>query len=309
MRWRTRHRAKILNAYQGQVELHDLTQQLALDTRACQNRNETFRIEGEKSNLKAMISVPDTYEVRVNVFHVSTGTASVHFDSPVLETGLFTDENITVRVVPLGDFPCVIHRFSFRRNREEPRTSLFEQQRPGASRVAVPRVPAPPRPPIQPEAALQDRLRWILTPPIHELLSDPQLCLPERPRPFQTFGIKWLYDRSNALLADEMGLGKTMQAIIAARLLWRDGQVDQILVVCPKSLISTWQTEIRKWWPQICDHVMLPGCDRQFFLRLGTPNVVVKIINYEAVAREAEWLEEQTFSHDLVIIDEAQRIK
>lgn len=309
MRWRTRHRAKILDTYQGQVELRDITQQLELDARAYHNRTDTFRIEAEKSDLETLFSVPDSYETRVNVFHAPTGIASVNFVAPLAQIRLFDDEALTIRVISLDDFPVVLQRFSFQRKREEPRSSLFQPPSTGGSRVGVPKGPRPPKPPSIETADLEERLRWILTPPIHELLSDPQLCLPEPPHPFQTFGIKWLYDRSSALLADEMGLGKTMQALVAARLLWRDRQVDQILVVCPKSLISTWQTEIDKWWPQIRDHVMLPGCDRQFFLRLGTPNVVVKIINYEAVAREAEWLKEQTFSHDLVIIDEAQRIK
>ncbi|MCY2950567.1 MAG: SNF2-related protein [Planctomycetota bacterium] len=100
-----------------------------------------------------------------------------------------------------------------------------------------------------------------------------------------------------------------MQAIIAARLLWRERFIRQILVICPKTLIPTWYSEIDKWWPQISGNIMLPGTDRQFFLRIGTPNVVIKIINYEAIAREAEWLDRQLFSHDLIIIDEAQRIK
>jgi superfamily II DNA or RNA helicase len=309
VRWRTRHRAKILDTYQGQVELRDITQQLELDARAYQNRTDTFRIGAEKSDLETLFSVPDSYETRVNVFHAPTGIASVNFVAPLAQIRLFDDEALTIRVISFDDFPVVLQRFSFQRKREEPRSSLFQPPTTGDSRGGVPKGARPPKPPSMETADLEERLRWILSPPIHELLSDPQLCLPEKPRPFQTFGIKWLYDRSNALLADEMGLGKTMQALIAARLLWRDRQVDQILVVCPKSLISTWQTEIGKWWPQIRDHVMLPGCDRQFFLRLGTPNVVVKIINYEAVAREAEWLKEQTFSHDLVIIDEAQWIK
>ena len=35
----------------------------------------------------------------------------------------------------------------------------------------------------------------------------------------------------------------------------------------------------------------------------------MKIINYEAVAKELDWMKEKPTFHDLIIIDEAQRIK
>jgi superfamily II DNA or RNA helicase len=205
-------------------------------------------------------------------------------------------------------FQTVISRFDFAEQRHEPR-ALFSQ-RPQRTSVRVEPVtplPSPARPPTE---SLQDKLRWILTPPIHELLSDPQLTLPETPFPYQTQGIKWLYDRHSALLADEMGLGKTMQAILAARLLWRERLIKQILVVCPKTLVSNWRAEIRLWWPQVANNIVIAAAgDRHWFLRLATDNVVVKIINYESLLREVEWLESTPVHHELVIIDEAQRIK
>ena len=146
-------------------------------------------------------------------------------------------------------------------------------------------------------------------PPINELLNDPQLILPEKPFPYQVTGIKWLFDRKNALLADEMGLGKTMQAIIAARLLWREGLVNRILVVCPKTLIPNWHREIEMWWPEVSLNTFGVTGNRRFFLRLATPNIVFKIINYEALSREKDWVKDQQFTHDLIVLDEAQRIK
>jgi SNF2 family DNA or RNA helicase len=171
-------------------------------------------------------------------------------------------------------------------------------------------VHVPPAPPENDGLSLRDRLLWLLTPPIQELLTDPQLMLPETPYPFQTIGIKWLMDREAALLADEMGLGKTMQAIIAARLLFRMNQISQMLIVCPKSLIPNWQAELRKWWPTVVNHTLVAeNNDRQWFLKVATPNVVVKIINYEKLAKERDWLKKQHVCHDLVILDEAQNIK
>ncbi|MGB9409159.1 MAG: SNF2-related protein [Terracidiphilus sp.] len=168
--------------------------------------------------------------------------------------------------------------------------------------------PAEP-PPSFDRASLEERLLWILMPPINELLNDPQLILPEKPFPYQVTGIKWLFDRKNALLADEMGLGKTMQAIIAARLLWREGLVNRILVVCPKTLIPNWHREIEMWWPEVSLNTFGVTGNRRFFLRLATPNIVFKIINYEALSREKDWVKDQQFTHDLIVLDEAQRIK
>ena len=44
-----------------------------------------------------------------------------------------------------------------------------------------------------------------------------------------------------------MGLGKTMQTITALRLLLRAGQVRRVLLVCPKPLIPNWQREFKLW--------------------------------------------------------------
>ncbi|MBK8267169.1 MAG: DEAD/DEAH box helicase family protein [Planctomycetes bacterium] len=201
------------------------------------------------------------------------------------------------------------HKVSFDVIRPEPNYKIgaTTTSRVGAS--CGPRI-QPPDPPKEFEGmSLEDRLRVMLAPPIYESLRDPDLGLPFPPYPFQAYGIKWLLDRSSGLLADEMGLGKTMQAVLAARLLWRERKIEQVLIICPKSLISTWKAEIRKWWPSARDSTHEPAGDRRFFLRLATSGMVIKLINYEAIARESEWLAEQKWSHDLVIIDEAQRIK
>jgi superfamily II DNA or RNA helicase len=223
---------------------------------------------------------------------------------------LITQSDFKLRSVDLLNFNPVTRRFSFPPVRDDTTTSLFRERRPpGLKTIRVGPVAPPDPPPSLRASDLKERLRWLLTPPIHEVLSDPKLTLPATPFPYQTFGIKWLYDRENCLLADEMGLGKTMQAILAARLLWRDRLIKHILIVCPKSLIPNWRKELRTWWPGIDCYTMVVGADRKWFLRLATSDVAVKIINYEALRRELNWLKEEAPHHDLVIIDEAQRIK
>lgn len=64
---------------------------------------------------------------------------------------------------------------------------------------------------------LEDRLQYILQPPLESFLSERQLSFPFKPFPYQYEGISFLYPRHSAILADEMGLGKTMQAITTIR--------------------------------------------------------------------------------------------
>ena len=67
--------------------------------------------------------------------------------------------------------------------------------------------------------SLEDRLFYLLQPPLEALLSGQELIMPFEPFPYQYEGIAWLFSQGAALLADEMGLGKTMQTITAMRLL------------------------------------------------------------------------------------------
>lgn len=66
---------------------------------------------------------------------------------------------------------------------------------------------------------LQDRLYYLLQPPLDLLVGSGQLNFPFEPFPYQLDGIAFLFPRYAAVLADEMGLGKTMQAISTIRLL------------------------------------------------------------------------------------------
>lgn len=68
---------------------------------------------------------------------------------------------------------------------------------------------------------------------------------------FQVDGIKFLNKSNHALLADEMGLGKSIQAIIAARLLFREGKISKACIVCPKAVLSDWENKLNNWAPEL----------------------------------------------------------
>lgn len=153
---------------------------------------------------------------------------------------------------------------------------------------------------------LVDRLQYVLQPTLESLLAEGALAFPFHPFPFQFEGVAFLYPRQAAVLADEMGLGKTMQAITAMRLLLRRGQAQNILLICPKPLVTNWQREFGVWAPEV--PVMVVEGDHakrrwQWQLR----NVPLRIANYELLLRDRQLLDELHF--DLVVLDESQRIK
>ena len=72
-------------------------------------------------------------------------------------------------------------------------------------------------------------------------------------RPYQQRGLAWLAQLTElglgGCLADDMGLGKTVQ-LIALHLHRRPLDLGPTLVVCPTSLLGTWQRELERFAPQ-----------------------------------------------------------
>jgi SNF2 family DNA or RNA helicase len=155
---------------------------------------------------------------------------------------------------------------------------------------------------------LRDRLQSILQPPIDVLLGDNRLFLPFDPFGYQYEGIGFLTSSWGAILADEMGLGKTMQSVMAMRLLLRSGMIRSALLICPKPLMSNWKREFSLWAEEL-PVAILPSdgwARRNFWLRDTT---AIKLANYESVSRDEQIVLSAGVSFDLVVLDEAQRIK
>ncbi len=155
---------------------------------------------------------------------------------------------------------------------------------------------------------LQDRLYYLLQPPLELLIGSGQLNFPFNPFPYQLDGIAFLFPRYAAVLADEMGLGKTMQAISTIRLLLCSGQLRSVLLVCPKPLVSNWLREFRVWAPEIPVAAIEGNAVKRDF-QWRSPDVPVKVANYELLMRDREVVLDSGLHFDLVVLDEAQRIK
>jgi len=163
------------------------------------------------------------------------------------------------------------------------------------------------RPPSE-SAVFKDRLLYLLQPPLEDLFSGRQVVLPFQPFDYQLKGIAFLMPRHAALIADEMGLGKTAQVIIALRLLFNAGFIRSALVVCPKPLVINWTRELRTWAEDVPFEVV--GGDTA--ARKATwfvSNCPLKLVNYELLTRDAEFVADERVRFDVVVLDEAQRIK
>lgn len=175
--------------------------------------------------------------------------------------------------------------------------------------VEMPKKPLTRIKPPKDALSLEDRLFYLLQPPLQTWLAGQELIMPFEPFPYQYEGIGWLFSHSSALLADEMGLGKTMQTITAIRLLVRGGQARRVLLVCPKPLLPNWQREFRTWAEELPFVVVEGDTDRRK-LTWTMPGVPVLIANYESLVRDFAAFNEGEFpKFDLVVLDEAQRIK
>jgi SNF2 family DNA or RNA helicase len=154
----------------------------------------------------------------------------------------------------------------------------------------------------------KDRLLYLLQPPLEDLFAGRQVQLPFQPFPYQVQGIAFLMPRHAALLADEMGLGKTVQSILALRLLLHGGMIRRALLVCPKPLVINWTRELRTWAEDVPFEVI--GGDTA--ARRGAwlvSNCPLKLVNYELLTRDAEFVADERVRFDVVLLDEAQRIK
>jgi SNF2 family DNA or RNA helicase len=190
---------------------------------------------------------------------------------------------------------------------------------PAKSSASPPRPLSPSPPPKAPTQSstriqpprdiikLEDRLYYLLQPPLETLIQSDALHFPFEPFPYQYQGVAFLYPRYSAVLADEMGLGKTMQAITAIRMLLRSGELRSVLLICPKPLVTNWRREFTQWAPEI-PLTVIEGDVAKRRWQWTQEAAPVKIANYELLMRDRDVLGE-SLAFDLVVLDEAQRIK
>ena len=133
---------------------------------------------------------------------------------------------------------------------------------------------------------------------------------PETPahlRPYQRNGLAWLsrLDRLGigGLLADDMGLGKTHQGLALLRQATGQGGRDNLLVICPASVLLNWAEKIDIFYPGL-DYAVYYGPQRDLPAAL-THRLV--LTTYGIVRQDLDLLQPQAF--DIILLDEIQHLK
>ncbi len=130
-------------------------------------------------------------------------------------------------------------------------------------------------------------------------------------RTYQKHGYDWLAFLEkyglNGILADEMGLGKTVQALAKLLDAHADGEPGTSLVVCPPSVLTSWQDELKKFTSPV-------DFRTAFYIGSARHRILKDLHHYDAilttyniVTRDIEILSKVTW--DYVVLDEAQKIK
>jgi superfamily II DNA or RNA helicase len=126
--------------------------------------------------------------------------------------------------------------------------------------------------------------------------------------PYQAEGALFAVRVGRALIGDDMGLGKTIQAIAAMEILARHFGLSKVLVICPTSLKYQWQSEITRFSGRQGENAarVINGgrAQRQKDYALDD---FCKITNYEKLKPDLDLI--AAWAPDLVIVDEAQRVK
>ncbi|MBN8615848.1 MAG: DEAD/DEAH box helicase [Deltaproteobacteria bacterium] len=123
--------------------------------------------------------------------------------------------------------------------------------------------------------------------------------------PYQREAVRKFLAGGRLLLADDMGLGKSTQASACCHALLASGRVSRVLLVVPASLKPQWRREWSATTPE--EIVLVDGTpsERERLYRETSRGVLV--IGYEQLRIDLPFL--LGFDPELVVLDEAQRIK
>lgn len=150
---------------------------------------------------------------------------------------------------------------------------------------------------------------------IRQFTSQSIIPLPEsinaQLRPYQERGFSWMYRNMKigfgSIIADDMGLGKTLQVITLLAKMKEEGAMDKkkALVVVPTGLLHNWQSEVKRFAPQLTTAVY-HGTARDL-KDDNCKNADIILSTYGVVRSDADILKKQKWQ--VLVIDEAQNIK
>lgn len=122
---------------------------------------------------------------------------------------------------------------------------------------------------------------------------------------YQKEGILFAIKAGRCLLADDMGLGKTVQAIAIAEFYKKYYKINRAVIICPTSLKYQWKHEIERFTKSSA-HV-IEGNILKRKEQYNNNESFYHIVGYRMAANDLKYINQT--EADLIILDEAQRIK
>ena len=127
-------------------------------------------------------------------------------------------------------------------------------------------------------------------------------------RKYQVEGFRWMSLLKalglGGVLADEMGLGKTLQSLCMIKS--ETGDMPSI-VVCPKTLVWSWDREIEKFFPGMKRTVIDSLKPEERVAKWKNAGKELIITSYSVVINDFAHIKEKSF--ETIVVDEAQQIK
>ncbi|KAF8961860.1 P-loop containing nucleoside triphosphate hydrolase protein [Flammula alnicola] len=151
--------------------------------------------------------------------------------------------------------------------------------------------------------------------PFHELDEQPKL-IKATMKDYQLHGLSFLVSMyqngMNCILGDEMGLGKTLQTLSLFTYIKENssGPHDPHLVICPLSVLSSWEAEAARWVPSmrvVRFHGNASERDRLKNSLRGDDDFDVILTTYDAYVTEDGWFKSRRWTY--CVLDEGHKIK
>ncbi|KAF5367362.1 hypothetical protein D9615_010278 [Tricholomella constricta] len=152
--------------------------------------------------------------------------------------------------------------------------------------------------------------------PTRALDEQPKLIKAGQMKEYQLEGLSFLVamykNGINCILGDEMGLGKTLQTLSLFAYIKENisGPHDPHLVICPLSVLSSWETEAARWVPSmriIRFHGPMNERDRVKHTLRGKQDFDIVITTYETYVAEEHWFKSHRWTY--CVLDEGHKIK
>ncbi|KAJ7110364.1 P-loop containing nucleoside triphosphate hydrolase protein [Mycena crocata] len=168
-------------------------------------------------------------------------------------------------------------------------------------------------------AHLNKEMTGDATPPLpkHEFVSQPELIVGGEMKEYQLEGLSFLanmyHNGINCILGDEMGLGKTLQTLsLFAHIKESGGPALPHLIVCPLSVLSSWEAECARWLPSMrALRFHGTGEERERLkgvIREADVPVDIVVTTYETLSsQDLGWFKTRRWA--CVVLDEGHRIK